>query len=86
MNKMDHPRKALGKGLGALLPTRPTAGPPPPPSPPDGPVQTLPVDSIDPNPHQPRRLFHNERLAELAQSIRTNGIVQPLVVRRMGDR
>jgi ParB family chromosome partitioning protein len=49
-------------------------------------VQTLPVDSIDPNPHQPRRLFHNERLAELAQSIRTNGIVQPLVVRRMGDR
>ena len=85
MNKMDNPRKALGKGLGALLPTRPTAGPPPPP-PPESPVQTLPVDSIDPNPLQPRRLFQNERLAELAQSIRANGIVQPLVVRRMGDR
>ena len=88
MNKPDNPRKVLGKGLGALLPTRPPVAPPPPPPP--APVeeipQTLPVDSIDPNPLQPRRLFQNERLAELAQSIRANGIVQPLVVRRMGDR
>src|SRR5580698_5503288 len=78
MNKSDNPRKALGKGLGSLLPTpslQPTRDP-----------QTLPVDAIDPNPLQPRRLFQNERLAELAQSIRANGIVQPLVVRRMGDR
>jgi ParB family chromosome partitioning protein len=88
MNKADNnPRKALGKGLGALLPTRlpvapvETAPPPPVETP-----QTLPVDAIDPNPLQPRRLFQNERLAELAQSIRANGIVQPLVVRRMGDR
>jgi len=85
MNKPDQPRKALGKGLGALLPTRPPVAPPPPTTPDDIP-HSLPVDSIDPNPLQPRRLFHNERLAELAQSIRTNGIVQPLVVRRMGDR
>jgi ParB family chromosome partitioning protein len=41
---------------------------------------------IDPTPLQPRRLFQSERLAELAQSIRTNGIVQPLVVRRTGER
>jgi ParB family transcriptional regulator, chromosome partitioning protein len=83
MNKLDGPRKVLGKGLGALLPARP-------------PVisietraddaQTLPVDSIDANPFQPRRLFHPERLEELAQSIRANGIIQPLVVRRSGDR
>jgi ParB family chromosome partitioning protein len=83
MNKLDSPRKVLGKGLGALLPARP-------------PVisietraddaQTLPVDAIDPNPFQPRRLFHPERLEELAQSIRANGIIQPLVVRRSGDR
>jgi ParB family chromosome partitioning protein len=87
MNKADNPRKALGKGLGALLPTRAPAAPPPPPPPTaDGAPQTLPVDVIDPNPLQPRRLFQNERLAELAQSIRANGIVQPLVVRRMGDR
>ena len=89
MNKPDNPRKALGKGLGALLPTRlPVAAPAPPPptTTADDAPQTLPVDAIDPNPLQPRRLFQNERLAELAQSIRTNGIVQPLVVRRMGDR
>jgi ParB family chromosome partitioning protein len=88
MNKTDNPRKALGKGLGALLPTRPPAGPPlpPPPSPADDVPQTLPVDVIDPNPLQPRRLFQDDRLKELAQSIRVNGIVQPLVVRRTGDR
>jgi ParB family transcriptional regulator, chromosome partitioning protein len=87
MNKPDNPRKALGKGLGALLPTRPPVAPPtPPPAPPEETPQTLPVDLIDPNPLQPRRMFQNERLAELAQSIRANGIVQPLVVRRMGDR
>lgn len=83
MNKLDSPRKVLGKGLGALLPGRP-------------PViaietraddaQTLPVDAIDPNPFQPRRVFQPERLEELAQSIRANGIIQPLVVRRAGDR
>ena len=49
-------------------------------------MQTAPVDSIDPNPLQPRRVFQSERLAELAQSIRANGIVQPLVVRRIGER
>jgi len=85
MNRLDNPRKALGKGLGALLPTRPVTSTVPPTQTNDAP-QTLPVDLIDPNPLQPRRLFQNERLAELAQSIRSNGIVQPLVVRRMGDR
>ena len=86
MNRSDNPRKALGKGLGALLPTRPPVAAVPPPVQTNDAPQTLPVDLIDPNPLQPRRLFQNERLAELAQSIRTNGIVQPLVVRRMGDR
>jgi ParB family transcriptional regulator, chromosome partitioning protein len=83
MNKLDSPRKVLGKGLSALLPAR-------------TPVvsiearaddaQTLAVDVIDPNPFQPRRLFQAERLEELAQSIRSNGIIQPLVVRKSGDR
>jgi len=44
------------------------------------------IDSIDPNPLQPRRLFQHDRLAELAQSIQANGIIQPLVVRKAGDR
>ena len=83
---MDNPRKALGKGLGSLLPTRTLSPQTPPPPSHEEPLQTLPVDSIDPNPLQPRRAFRAERLAELAQSIRANGIVQPLVVRRMGDR
>jgi ParB family chromosome partitioning protein len=83
MNKTDYPRRALGKGLSALLPTRPAAGPP---RLPDEASQTVPIDSIDPNPLQPRRVFNSERLSELAQSIRTNGIIQPLVVRKIGDR
>jgi ParB family chromosome partitioning protein len=85
MNKPENPRKALGRGLGALLPTRPpSVVPPPHPSADEN--LTLPIHSIDPNPLQPRRIFQSERLAELAQSIQANGIIQPLVVRRMGDR
>jgi len=47
---------------------------------------TISIDSVDPNPLQPRRVFQADRLSELAQSIRTNGIIQPLVVRKIGDR
>jgi len=85
MNKAENPRRALGKGLGALLPTRPTT-PPPVSTAPDESPQAVAIDLIDPNPLQPRRVFQNERLSELAQSIRANGIIQPLVVRRVGDR
>lgn len=83
MNKTENPRKALGRGLGSLLPTRP---PTPPPSLPEENSQTVSIDAIDPNPLQPRRAFQAERLEELAQSIRANGIIQPLVVRKAGDR
>lgn len=83
MNKLDNPRKVLGRGLGALLPARPPAFSIETRA---DDAQSLSVDAIDPNPFQPRRLFHAERLEELAQSIRANGIIQPLVVRRSGDR
>jgi ParB family chromosome partitioning protein len=91
MNKPDNTRKALGKGLGALLPTRPAPVAPPPPPPPAEPPQAergaeVQIDLIDPNPLQPRRQFEKARLDELAQSIRANGIIQPLVVRKAGDR
>jgi ParB family chromosome partitioning protein len=86
MNKVDTSRRALGKGLGALLPTRPTAAPPSAELARQEAPRAVPVDSIDPNPFQPRRVFQGERLAELAQSIRASGIIQPLVVRRVGDR
>jgi ParB family chromosome partitioning protein len=87
MNKTDNPRKALGKGLGALLHTRTQAPVAPPASAPvqtDYQAHTIPIDAIEANPEQPRRVFQNEKLAELAQSILANGIIQPLVVRRVG--
>ena len=82
----DKQRKALGKGLSALLPTRPnpTAGQPVPAPPVENPSR-LPVASIDPNPLQPRTVFQPDRLEELAASIRANGIIQPLIVRRSGS-
>jgi ParB family chromosome partitioning protein len=84
MNKTENPRKALGRGLGALLPTRlptPSVSPTSEEN-----AQHISIDSIDANPLQPRRTFQADRLEELAQSIRANGIIQPLVVRRAGDR
>jgi len=85
----DHPRKALGKGLSALL--GPKAVPPVSAvtdTEPGGGDQILrvPIDQIDPNPFQSRTVFQAERLQELAQSIKANGVIQPLVVRRRGDR
>jgi ParB family chromosome partitioning protein len=50
----------------------------------DNHVARLPIDQIQANPLQPRRVFQSDRLEELAQSIRANGIIQPLVVRRHG--
>src|SRR6202142_2479458 len=44
------------------------------------------IDLIDPSPYQPRTRFREEAHEELAQSIRSSGIVQPLVARRMGNR
>lgn len=85
MSKTDHPRQALGKGMGALLPTRshpsPPAPVPPPPAQAGESSLNIPIDQIQPNPLQPRRVFQDNRLEELAQSIRANGIIQPLVVR-----
>ncbi len=95
MNKpLENPRRALGKGLAALLPTRPApSGAAAAPAPAPEPVQTreasptsLPIDQIDANPLQPRTVFQPDRLRELANSIEANGIIQPLIVRRKQDR
>jgi ParB family chromosome partitioning protein len=91
----ENPRKVLGKGLAALLPTRtqapavaagaaPVVEKPAPQS--NSTPISLPVDRIDPNPLQPRSIFQPERLRELAQSIEANGIIQPIIVRPVGDR
>ena len=73
MSKSDQPRRALGKGMGALLPTRTHTLPPPAPvTPATGEPHesslNIPVDAIQPNPLQPRRVFQDNRLEELAQS------------------
>ncbi len=49
-------------------------------------VKELDIDRIDPNPYQPRTDFDREHLKELATSIKRHGVLQPVVVRRVGDR
>jgi ParB family chromosome partitioning protein len=92
-------KPALGRGLGALLGGTPAIGKPPAPaaltvalSPPrDTPtesrehVQRVPLDRIQPCALQPRKDFSPEALRELADSIREQGIVQPLIVREVSD-
>ena len=76
-------RKALGKGLSALLPE-------PEPEPEGGrgadTTTEVPVDRLDPNPHQPRTFMDPARLQELAASLRESGMVQPILVRSHGER
>ncbi|OLC81393.1 MAG: hypothetical protein AUI96_01915 [Nitrospirae bacterium 13_1_40CM_3_62_11] len=73
-------KKALGKGLEALLPERRPLH-----TSPAGETQELPLDQIMPNRYQPRREFADWELAELAESIKQNGLLQPILVRRKGD-
>ena len=75
---------ALGRGLGALIPgAAPAASEETLPGE-AGPL-AIPVDAIDPNPEQPRRVFDPELSRSLAVSIRRLGLLQPVVVRRAGD-
>jgi len=83
---LESPRRALGKGLSSLIPTRPPVHTHETVPVATNHVTQLPAGEIDPNPLQPRRVFQSERLEELAQSIRANGIIQPLVVRHHGGR
>jgi ParB family transcriptional regulator, chromosome partitioning protein len=93
------PKSRLGRGLSSLVSSMPNgpverevtppgydpatlevaaiAGPP-------GPAE-IPVDQILPNPHQPRRQFSEASLAELAQSLKVSGLIQPVILRRVGQ-
>jgi ParB family chromosome partitioning protein len=78
-------RSALGRGLGALIPSaRPTATDAAPAAATPGPTE-LPIERIQPNPEQPRRRFDPAELERLAASIRLHGVLQPVVVRAVGD-
>jgi ParB family transcriptional regulator, chromosome partitioning protein len=87
-------KAALGKGLNALIPhlstdesteDSPTGAYREPAPRRQGGVLEIPVDSIAPNPYQPRTSFRDESLEELAASIRELGVIQPLTVRSIGD-
>jgi len=84
------PRRPLGRGLSALFadtvreaPAAATAGEGASVN--DRSVQLLPIARIAPHPEQPRRQFDEQALDELAESIRARGIIQPIIVRPMGD-
>jgi ParB family transcriptional regulator, chromosome partitioning protein len=80
----DPKRRALGKGLESLLPSRPTTPAPPPtpaPEPATGKPLEIPVGHIDRNPFQTRTQFDEAKLAELTASVAATGVVQPIVVR-----
>ncbi len=80
-------RQALGKGLGALIPGADEAtGGNGSDSPPDGQsILQISIDSIEPNPHQPRERFDDDSVEELADSIRKKGLLQPINIRRWGS-
>lgn len=68
-------RKALGRGLSALLPDKPATT--------NEEMVEIDLDLIEPNNFQPRTNFDEERLEQLAQSIKANGIIQPILVRKI---
>ncbi|MEM7678640.1 MAG: ParB/RepB/Spo0J family partition protein [Myxococcota bacterium] len=75
-------RQALGKGLGALIPQKRASGG-------DGEKRmgalSVPIEDVRPNRHQPRKTFDDAALAELAESIREHGLMQPILVRKRGQ-
>ncbi len=72
-------RRALGRGLSALLGEEISNNS-------EQELLEIDIELIEPNPEQPRNRFTEENLEELAQSIKVNGIIQPIVVRRRGGK
>ena len=88
---MKKPSTRLGRGLSTLVtpreaPATSTAAQPSTGSYDAVQFRQLPIDAIVPNPRQPRTGFNETALTELADSVRTNGILQPVVVRIVGDK
>jgi len=68
-------KRGLGRGLGALLASEPTEAEA---------LVDVPIDQIEVNPYQPRKVFDFTALDELAASIKASGVIQPIIVRRIG--
>lgn len=69
-------KKGLGKGLGALIASEESD---------DNGVKEVRINEIEPNIEQPRKTFNDEKLTQLAESIKQHGVVQPLIVHREGN-
>lgn len=70
-------KKGLGKGLGALLNVDTAAA--------ENEIVQLKINEIEPNKNQPRKDFDEEKLRQLAESIKHHGVVQPVIVKKSGD-
>jgi ParB family chromosome partitioning protein len=78
-------KRGLGRGLEALLGPKAAAEAPVLEAQPGDALQTLPVDALTPGKYQPRRTMDQAKLAELADSIRAQGVIQPIVVRAIAS-
>ncbi len=74
-NKKQEKKGGLGRGLEALFEEEPQVKP-------AEEIEDLPLAEVRPNPYQPRKNFDEKKLAELAESIKENGVLQPIIVRR----
>ena len=74
LKKSARPKRGLGRGLGALLPTASSSG--------SGLLRHCPIAHISPDPEQPRKRFTDTHLDELSRSIKEHGVIQPLLVRK----
>jgi ParB family chromosome partitioning protein len=93
---MNAPKRGLGRGLNALIrnpapapaaePAPVKKGAAPGPAAPDKGVMRVPVSQVTPSPWQPRRTFAPEALEELTASVKERGVLQPLLVRRVGNK
>lgn len=70
-------KKALGRGLQTLIPVGNAAG--------RDEIEDVPLSLVSPNPFQPRRIFDEAELEELANSVKAKGVLQPILVRKLGD-
>jgi ParB family transcriptional regulator, chromosome partitioning protein len=79
-------KRGLGRGLEALLGPKAAAEAPLLEATPADTLRHLPVDALSPGKYQPRRTIDQAKLAELAESIKAQGVIQPIVVRDLGGR
>ena len=70
-------KKALGRGLQTLIPVGSAVG--------RDEIEDVPLSLVSPNPFQPRRAFDEAELQELASSVKAKGVLQPILVRKLGD-